>query len=199
VNASSKVVLVALAAGTLGAVASLLTTGPGPLLRSELGQRLLGRALTATAPELPRGLAVAQRGERLPEVTLQRLDGRAVSLPATYAGRRLLINLWASWCGPCIEEMPELQRFAASQGANGVQVVGIALDDPAAVRSFLQRVPVAYPILLDAPGPADAGVRLGNPKGVLPYSVLVSADGRLLKQHIGPFVPGDLPDWATTR
>ena len=54
--------------------------------------------------------------------------------------------------------MPELQRFAASQGSNGVQVVGIALDDPGAVRTFLQRVPVAYPILLDAPGPADAGL-----------------------------------------
>jgi len=197
VNAGSKVVLVALAAGTLGAVASLLTTGPGPLLRNELGQRLLGRALTVSAPKPPRGVAVAERGERVPPVTLQRLDGRAVSLPATYAGRRLLINLWASWCGPCIEEMPELQRLAASQGANGVQVVGIALDDPSAVRAFLQRVPVAYPILVDAPGPADAGVRLGNPKGVLPYSVLVSADGRLLKQHIGPFVAGDLPDWAT--
>jgi len=196
VNGGTRVVLVALVAGTLGAVASLLTTGPGPLLRSELGQRLLGRALDASAPELPRGVTIARRGERLSPLTLRSLDGRAVTLPAAYAGRPLLINLWASWCGPCIEEMPELQRFAASQRANGVQVVGIALDDPAAVRDFLRRVPVAYPILLDAPGPADAGVRLGNPKGVLPYSILVSGDGRLLRQHIGPFAPGDLPDWA---
>ena len=195
-NGGTRVVLVALVAGTLGAVASLLTTGPGPLLRSELGQRLLGRALDASAPEPPRGITVAQRGERLQPLTLPSLDGQAVTLPTAYSGRTLLINLWASWCGPCIEEMPELQRFAASQQANGVQVVGIALDDPAAVRDFLRRVPVAYPILLDAPGPADAGVRLGNPKGVLPYSILVSGDGRLLRQHIGPFAPGDLPDWA---
>ena len=195
-NASSKVVLVALAAGTLGAIASLLTTGPGPLLRSELGQRLLGGALEASAPKPPQGVVVARRGERLPSLTLPGLDGPVVTLPTAYAGRPLLINLWASWCGPCVEEMPELQRFAASQGSNGVQVVGIALDDPAAVRAFLRRIPVAYPILLDAPGPADAGVRLGNPKGVLPYSVLVSADGRLLKQHIGPFGAGDLSNWA---
>jgi len=196
VKAGSKVVLVAVVAGTLGAVASLLTTGPGPLLRSEFGQRLLGRALDAGAPTPPAGIAVAQRGERVPALTLPSLDGRPTSLPAAFAGRPLLVNLWASWCGPCVEEMPELQRFAASQGGNGVQVVGIALDDPAAVRAFLQRVPVAYPILLDAPGPADAGVRLGNPKGVLPYSILVSADGRLLKQHIGPFAAGDLQHWA---
>jgi thiol-disulfide isomerase/thioredoxin len=196
VKAGSKVILVALIAGTLGAVARLLTTGQGPVLRSELGQRLLGRALDAGAPAPPTGIAVAQRGERVPALTLPSLDGRPTSLPAAFAGRPLLVNLWASWCGPCVEEMPELQRFAAKQAANGVQVVGIALDDPAAVRAFLQRVPVGYPILIDTPGPADAGVRLGNPKGVLPYSILVSADGRLLKQHIGPFRPGDLEDWT---
>ena len=67
-----------------------------------------------------------------------------------------------------------------------MQVVGIALDDADAVRAFVATTGVTYPILIDTPGPADAGVRLGNPKGVLPYSVLVSADGRLLKQRIGP-------------
>jgi hypothetical protein len=92
--------------------------------------------------------------------------------------------------------MPELQRFAASQGAGGVQVIGIALDDEANVREFLGKVPVSYPIALDAPGPADAGVRLGNPRGVLPYSVLLSADGRLLKQRIGPFAHGEIDRWA---
>jgi peroxiredoxin len=92
--------------------------------------------------------------------------------------------------------MPELQRFAMQQPANGVQVVGIALDDADAVASFLKRVAVSYPILLDAPGPADAGVRLGNPKGVLPYSVLISADGRLLKQRIGPFADGEIEAWT---
>jgi hypothetical protein len=49
---------------------------------------------------------------------------------------------------------------------------------------------------MDTPGPADAGVRLGNPKGVLPYSVLISADGRLLRQRIGPFAPGEIRGWA---
>src|SRR5690606_28644396 len=121
-------------------------------------------------------------GEPVPSLTLPALDGSRTDVPGDFAGRPLLVNVWASWCGPCIEEMPELQRFAASEGADGTQVVGIALDAPAAVRAFLERIPVGYPILLDVPGPADAGVQLGNPKGVLPYSVLVSADGRLLKQ-----------------
>lgn len=192
-----RVLLVALAAGTLGLVASLLATGPGPLWRTEAGQRLLGAAIDATAPEPPPGVAVARRGDAIPVLELQDLDGRPAAFPGEHAGRPLLVNVWASWCGPCIEEMPELQRFAESQGSDGVQVVGIALDEAAAVRDFLRRVPVDYPILLDAPGPADAGVRLGNPRGVLPYSILVAADGRLLKQRIGPFAAGEIDDWAT--
>ncbi len=64
------------------------------------------------------------------------------------------------------------------------------------MRAFLERVPVRYRLAIDAPGPADAGVRLGNPRGVLPYSILVSADGRLLKQKIGPFEPGEIDRWA---
>jgi thiol-disulfide isomerase/thioredoxin len=195
---TAAVLLVALLAGGLGVVASLLGTGAGPLLQTELGQRAFNAALAVSAPKPPAGVTVAHRGERLAPLALAGIrDGKQVDLPGAYAGRPLLINVWASWCAPCIKEMPELQRFAAQQGANGVQVVGIALDDPVAVQAFLHRVLVAYPILLDTPGPADAGVRLGNPRGVLPYSVLVSEDGRLLKQRIGPFADGEIERWAT--
>ena len=195
-RSSTRIVLVALAAGALGVVASLMTSGPGPLLRSELGQRLLGSALSAAAPAPPAGVTVVKRGDVVPAINVHDLAGNMIELPAKYAGRPLLVNVWASWCAPCIKEMPELQRFAAQQAANGVQVVGIALDEADAVHAFLQRVPVSYPILLDTPGPADAGVRLGNPKGVLPYSVLISADGRLLKQRIGPFDDGEIDAWT---
>ena len=196
---SGHVVLVAMAAGALGVIASLAFNGPGALpglLGTEVGQRVLQSGLDASAPIPPEGVAVARRGAVLPRFRITNLDGNAVELPTAYRGRPLLINVWASWCGPCIKEMPELQRFHEQQGASGTQVVGIALDDPAAVRDFLQRIPVDYPILVDAAGPADAGVRLGNLKGVLPYSILVSADGTLLKQRVGPFEDGAINDWA---
>jgi thiol-disulfide isomerase/thioredoxin len=195
-RSGTKIVLVALAAGALGVIASLASTGPGPLLRSEFGQRAVNWWLSMHAPAPPAGIVVAERGRPLPALTLTDLRTRPVTLPAAYAGRPLLINLWATWCAPCLQEMPELQRFSIEQAANGIQVIGIALDDPASVRAFLRQTLVTYPILLDAPGPTDAGVRLGNPKGVLPYSVLVSTDGRLLKTRIGPFAPGEIPGWA---
>lgn len=193
---TTKVLLVALAAGVLGIVASLLTSGPGPLLRTEPGQRLAQQALQANAPPVPEGVEVARRGGQVPRFAVERLDGGQWTLPDDFAGQPLLVNIWASWCPPCIEEMPELDRFARSQGGDGVQVLGIALDDPAAVRDFLARVPVEYPQGIDNPGNADAGVRLGNPRGVLPYSVLVSATGRVIKQRIGPFEAGEIDGWA---
>jgi len=195
-GSTAKILLVAAIAGALGVVAGLVVNGPGPLLRTEIGQRALQSAMEASAPKPPADLPVARRGEVIPTLRLPALDGTTVELPAAHAGKPILVNLWASWCGPCIEEMPELDRFAASQGANGTQVVGIALDDAAAVQAFLKRVPVRYTILLDEAGPRDAGVQLGNPKGVLPYTALISADGRLIKQKIGPFQHGEIDNWV---
>ncbi len=190
-----RIVLAAAVAGMLGIVASLALDGRGLLLGTDAGQRLLNDALTAATPA-PGGVPVARRGAELPGVHVAALDGGAFHLPGDFAGRPLLVNVWASWCGPCIREMPELDRYAREQGTQGTQVLGLALDERQAVRDFLQRVRVAYPQAIDAPGPADAGVRLGNPKGVLPYSILVSADGRLLKQKIGPFEEGEIDRWA---
>lgn len=189
-----RVLWVAVIAAGLGLLASRWYEG-GPLLRTEAGQRALQAAADASAPKPPAGVTPAQPGDPMPAIARPGPDGKIVDL-AAYRGRPLLINVWASWCGPCIKEMPELDRYARAQGASGTQVVGLALDTPEGVHDFLARVPVGYPIVLDTPGPADASVWLGNTKGVLPYTVLVGADGRILKQKIGPFVEGEIDDWA---
>ena len=192
---TTHILIAAVAAGALGVLASLWSGG-SPLLRTGAGQRALQAALDASAPTPPAGVTPVNPGDAMPAIRLPDLDGTLQSLPGPYTGRPLLINVWASWCGPCIEEMPELERYARSQGQQGTQVIGLALDTPANIGEFLTRIPVTYPILVESPGPADASVWLGNRKGVLPYSVLVSADGTVLKQKVGPFVHGEIDRWS---
>ena len=194
------ILVVALLAAVAGAAASLYFE-PTIALRlagTEPGQHVLGAVLDAKAPKPPAGTQIAEHGGLVPTMTLSTLAGAQVDIPRAWAGKPTLVNLWASWCAPCLKEMPELQAFANEQATNGVQVVGIALDDAIAAQAMVGRLDISYTNLVDTPGPADAGVRLGNPAGVLPYSVLVSTDGRLLKTRIGPFEDKqDIADWAT--
>ena len=197
---SNKLILVvALLAALAGAAASLYfePTIAARLAGTEPGQRVLGAMLEAKAPSPPAGVIVAKRGDIVPTMTLATTDGTQSEIPNAWAGKTTLVNFWASWCAPCLKEMPELQAFADEQPANGAQVVGIALDDAGSARAMLERLDISYANIIDAPGPADASVRLGNPAGVLPYSVLVSADGRVLKTKIGPFEDkDDIASWT---
>ncbi|WP_449467851.1 TlpA disulfide reductase family protein [Stenotrophomonas humi] len=153
----------------------------------------------ASAPARPvQQVATVGPGDLMPSFSLPDLDGMPVQFPDRFKGKPLLINVWASWCAPCIEEMPELARFAARHADNGPQVVGLALDTPAAVLDFLGNVPVYYPIVIETPGPTDASVKLGNTQGLLPYSVLVDAQGRIVKQKLGPFKAGEIEAWVAT-
>ena len=156
---------------------------------------LAGRALDQRGG--PSQAGVSRIGEMAPPIALPDLDGKVRNLDE-WRGRPRLLNFWASWCGPCIEEMPLLDRFAADQGANGVQTVGIALDEIEAVKEFLERIPARYPHLIEAPGRADSSVRLGNTRSVLPFSVLIDAEGRVQRLRVGTFKDADdLQRWAT--
>ena len=189
------IALAALLAGALGVVASVAIYGPGPLLRSPLGQRLVATWLARPPPP---GVTVVAVGEPMPPLTLNALAGPSETVPVP--GRATLINYWASWCGPCREELPLLEAMANDGGANGVAVRTIALDDPSEAGRFMREQRLTLPVLLEAPGPGDSSVRLGNRAGVLPFSVLIGADGRLRKQRIGAFADAeDLRHWIESR
>jgi thiol-disulfide isomerase/thioredoxin len=178
--------------------ASLVRVGLiAAVLGMATGMYYFARPPEPAVPSAPVRTAVvpARVGDTMPAITLPDVDGIPVDL-ARFQGRPLLINVWASWCGPCVEEMPMLAAFAAAQPAEGIQVVGLAIDTPEGVRDFLAQVPVDYTIVLDQPAPDDASVKLGNAQGLLPYTVLVDAQGRIVKQKLGPFAAGEIERWA---
>lgn len=124
------------------------------------------------------------RLERLWSQRFQRPDGGELVM-ATLRGRPLLINFWATWCAPCVKELPAIDLFHREQGAHGCGVVALAIDGPTPVREFLVKVPVSMPIgLAGLPG-SDLMRELGNIQGGLPFSVLIDADGRLAWRKLG--------------
>jgi thiol-disulfide isomerase/thioredoxin len=135
-----------------------------------------------------------QDGDAFIDASLPSLDGGIRKL-SDYAGQPVLLNFWATWCGPCVDEMPLLDAMQREVGEGALRIVGIAQDDPAAVADMLKRVPVSYPILLDEPGPNDLSVRYGNVRNVLPYSVLIDASGRIVAQRAGSFDRDALEAW----
>jgi len=109
-----------------------------------------------------------------------------------WQGKVLVINFWATWCPPCREEMPELSRAQERYGPDGVQFVGIAIDNVSNVVEFSKKTSVAYPLLIapsDLPG---LTVKLGNPQQALPFTVIVGRDGKFLFSHLGPLTEADL-------
>jgi len=144
---------------------------------------------------LPPGTEVLGIGDTAPAIELPDPEGQPVTvLPRP--GRRVLINFWASWCPPCVKEMPLLDAFAAEHAAQGIDVIGIALEDAEPVREFLARHPVDYPIAISELGLVDLSTRLGNARGVLPYSVLIGRDGRIEKIKLGEFKEGEIEGFA---
>lgn len=137
----------------------------------------------------------AGSGDMLPDLVLSTLDGQSRAL-AAYRGRPLLINLWASWCAPCVAELPTLDRARAD--APGITVLGIAMDAPARVCGFLDAHPVGYPILLGTLGDGSTPAtdrQLGDRDELLPYSLLVDPNGRIRASHLGPLPPALLAQW----
>ncbi len=121
--------------------------------------------------------------------------GEAVAMQS-FRGKPLVLNFWATWCPPCVEELPLLNGFYREQKARGWQVVGLAIDQPTAVRQFLQRLPLDFPIALGGLGGTDMARSLGNLAGGLPFTVVFGADGNILHRKMGQVTADDLKAWA---
>ena len=148
------------------------------------------------APEMPAppGVSVLRKGDLRADPALADLEGQPRRL-GEWDGRLVLVNFWATWCGPCRDEMPLLDHSGVLFADKGLQVVGIAIDDVEAVRGFLKENPVRYPILLDVANGVDPSVIFGDTRQVLPFSVLIGRDGRIVDQRAGSFSQSSLTAW----
>lgn len=172
---------------------------PAPRLASRGRRAWLGLAAAGALGAAGGGALWWSRRERpgvpseLWSLALPTPQGGTLRL-ADWRGRPLVINFWATWCAPCLEEMPMLDQFQAEAG--GLPVLGLAADRLDAVQRFLQRLPVRFPIGVLPAGGLDLTRRLGNEKGGLPYSLLMGRHGEVLQRKGGQLHAEDLRAWA---
>jgi thiol-disulfide isomerase/thioredoxin len=122
-------------------------------------------------------------------------DGQPLVM-AGLRGAPLVLNFWATWCPPCVKEMPELDRFARQFAAQGVRVVGLAIDNAAPVRAFLARTPVSYPVGLAGFEGTELSRRLGNHRGGLPFTAFFDRRGVLAQRKLGETHFNELARWV---
>lgn len=129
----------------------------------------------------PASVAAAQK---LMLASLADLNGKLQPL-SQWQGKTLVVNYWATWCPPCREEVPALRKVQGKYASNGVQVVGIALDNVVKVREYAAELEINYPLLIAGAGTLTLSRELGNQAGVLPYTVVLDRSGKVAYTHAG--------------
>jgi len=128
--------------------------------------------------------AATDAGAALQRTKLPDLDGRVQSLDAWH-GKVVVINFWATWCGPCREEIPLLVKLQEKYGPRGFQLVGVAIDQPEKVRPYAAEMGMNFPILIGGAEAIELTRTLGNRAGVLPFTVVLDRQGRIVDRTIG--------------
>jgi thiol-disulfide isomerase/thioredoxin len=118
-------------------------------------------------------------------------DGKLVNTEQ-WRGKVLVVNFWASWCPPCVEEMPTLDKLNAEFSSKNVLIVGIGIDSPSNIREFLQNTPVSYPIVIGGLEGSNLSKQMGNAQGALPYTVFINANGQASSSKLGKISEDEL-------
>lgn len=118
---------------------------------------------------------------------------------ASFKGKPLILNFWATWCPPCVEELPMIDAFWRENAAKNHQVVALAIDQPSAVRRFLARQPLGFPIGMAGLAGTELAKSLGNAAGGLPFTVFFNADSSIWRQKMGQLTTDDLSQWRSAQ
>ena len=145
----------------------------------------------ASTPRIVGPKPAANAYPRLLAVTLPDSQGELQPL-AQWKGKVLVINFWASWCPPCREEMPALSRLQIKHAANGIQIIGIALDNAANVVQYAKWHPTSYPLLVGDSTTTELNRAMGNSQMALPYTVVYDAAGTARMTRLGLFSEDEL-------
>ena len=130
------------------------------------------------------GREAIEAAEQRPDLEFRDLDGRPHRLSA-WDGKLVLLNFWATWCTPCLKEIPLLVEAQERHGPRGLQIVGIAMDEVAPVRRFAERLRMNYPIMAGGPEIARAMDLLGDRLGAFPFTVVIMPDGKIVDRISG--------------
>lgn len=131
--------------------------------------------------------------DSIPPFTLSDLDGNPQSLDQ-WQGKILVLNFWATWCPPCIAEIPEFIRLQKELSTRGLQFVGVAIDEVKEVKEFITYVGINYPILMGDNQALQLSAELGNRLQGLPFSVIFNRDGRVIYRGLGSLTPEVIHD-----
>ena len=113
-------------------------------------------------------------------------DAQGVSQPLSqWRGKILVVNFWATWCPPCVEEMPELVDLQKEMASRNVQIVGIGIDSASNISEFSQKHRIDYPLYVAGSNGTELSKQLGNQIGALPFTILINVDGRIEKTYLG--------------
>jgi thiol-disulfide isomerase/thioredoxin len=113
-----------------------------------------------------------------------------------FQGRPLLVNFWATWCPPCVEELPLINDFYRANKSKGWQVLGLAVDQVQPVQAFLKKMPLEFPVGMAGATGMELTRSLGNLTGGLPFSVVIGSDGNVSHRKLGQLRAEDLAQWA---
>ena len=119
------------------------------------------------------------------------LNGKMQPL-SQWSQRILVINFWATWCAPCVEEIPMLVKMQTTYASVGLQIVGIAADSSANVANFVKKLKINYPVLPDESAAIEFSKRVGNRLGLLPYSIVLNPAGEIVMTKLGVLTEAEL-------
>lgn len=174
-SSKSNLAIVAACVVALAAGVAVFLLRPGAAPGADHAEPDIGATPAAANEQVPAGIKLAD------------LDGRAFTLDG-YRGKLVIVNFWATWCAPCLHEIPVLVKMQERYGAKGFQLIGPAVDDIEEAKRAAPGLKFNYPVAVGTPEDMlDLMTDLGNEQGGLPFSVVITPDGKILERQLGEY------------